>query len=795
MADKFEIEVFLKEQIAKRLDTMERNFKSFGKNARRSTEIADKGVNRLNSSLSSLQKFAIGFASISLLKGFIGSVSNAGDTLDKFSSRVGVGVQSLQELQFAGELTGVPINQLNVALQRFARRTQEAAKGTGESKDALMELGITFEDLNTKSPEELLNQVADGMQNVQTDAERTRIAFKLFDTEGVALVNTLKGGSKELEKMRAEFRRLGGGLSEENIRNTVRFKDEMAKFGVVLNNIKLDVVLPALKSMSNVLSTLTSEDNIGKIAVGLEAAKVALVGFLSAFAAGKILGVSQSLFGVAKGITSIRTALVALNINPFVALATGIATLVFGLQQFEKSRRIETLGKVSGLSADKIVELKDAILEVTSAENKRNNAVTSAVSLSERVVASAKKRTEAEKESIKTIETLLGLENGLSRMNDITLKQLDEIIAKKREEAEVNEKTVAKSREQLMMQLVSLQRETTQISKTESDKRVAIANAQFDALKSQATEHTDIIAQIEQARTARISAIRIKEIEADRIRVEQQNLKKLEFERSIAEESSILFADESERRFLLVEQENLKRVEQAIKLGVDLAEVEKFNNGLLQDERRKANKEEIDKISKLRVDRQKKESQTNKQLLNDKKRTDDLIIDSSLSAAKSLLSISKKTGGFLKGFAIIESVINGIRAVQRTLAEIPAPLNIPAAAAVGVAAAANTAVIASQAFETGGLPRGKDAIIRVNESGQEAVLNAQATSSLGVSGVNALNNGTPTGTNITNEISYSPTFQLGDSPGQDLLSALENNEEEFADFFESLSKRGFLSNA
>lgn len=795
MADKFEIEVFLKEQIAKRLDTIENNFKSFGRNAKRSTEVADKGVTRLNSTLSNLQKFAIGFASINLLKGFVGSVSDAGDRLDKFSSRVGVGVQALQELQFAGELTGVPINQLNVALQRFARRTQEAAKGTGESKDALAELGITFDDLNSKSPEELLNQVADGMQNVQTDAERTRLAFKLFDTEGVALVNTLKGGSKELNKMREEFRKLGGGLTEEGIRNTVRFKDEMAKFGVVLNNIKLDVVLPALESVSNVLSTITSEDNIGKIAVGLDAAKVALVGFLSAFAAGKILGVASSLFTVAKGITSVKTALTALNVNPFVALATGISTLVFGLQQFEKSRRIETLGKVSELSADKLTTLRDAISDVTAAESKRTNATASAVSLSERVVASAKKRTQAERESIETIETLLGLENGLSRMQDVSLKQIDEIIKKKKEEAEVNENVLAKSREQLMIQLASLQRETTQISKTESDKRVAIANAQFDALKSQATEHADIMAQIERARSARISAIRIKEIEADRLRVEQQNQKKIEFEKSLAEESAVLFSDESERRFLLVEQENQRRVEQAIKLGVDLAGVEKFNSKLVQDEREKANKEELDEFTKLRTDREKKERQINKQILSDKKRTDDLIVDSSLDAARSLLSISKKTGVALKGFAIIESIINGIRAVQRTLAEIPAPANIFAAAAVGVAAGANTAVIASQSFQTGGFPKGRNAVIQVNEAGQEAVLNAQATSRIGVAGVNALNNGTPTNTNITNEIVYNPTFQLGDSPGQDILSALEKNEQGFAEFFESLSKRGFLENA
>ena len=65
--------------------------------------------------------------------------------------------------------------------------------------------------------------------------------------------------------------------------------------------------------------------------------------------------------------------------------------------------------------------------------------------------------------------------------------------------------------------------------------------------------------------------------------------------------------------------------------------------------------------------------------------------------------------------------------------------------------ATNIATIASQNFKTGGFPEGKDAIVRVNEDGQESILNARATSSLGKQNIDALNNGNGNigGTNVT----------------------------------------------
>ena len=67
---------------------------------------------------------------------------NATDKLSKTAAKIGTTTEALSKLQYAASLTGVETNTLNMAMQRFARRTAEAAQGTGEAKGAIKELGV-----------------------------------------------------------------------------------------------------------------------------------------------------------------------------------------------------------------------------------------------------------------------------------------------------------------------------------------------------------------------------------------------------------------------------------------------------------------------------------------------------------------------------------------------------------------------------------------------------------------------------------------------------------------------------
>ena len=83
------------------------------------------------------------------------------------------------------------------------------------------------------------------------------LAFTLFDTEGVALVNTLKGGSKGLEEMRQEFRALGGVMSKEVIEQAVQVKDETLRLDVAMRGIRNRIALAVLPVLDRFIRFVT----------------------------------------------------------------------------------------------------------------------------------------------------------------------------------------------------------------------------------------------------------------------------------------------------------------------------------------------------------------------------------------------------------------------------------------------------------------------------------------------------------------------------------------------------------
>jgi len=145
---------------------------------------------------------------------FIGESIKAIDQVNKLSDRLNVSVRDFSRLSFAAEQTGVNVRTLSLGLQRLQRRVSEAAQGTGEAQGALRELGIDAEKLNRLRPEQQFQVLAAAFESVANQSDRTRLAFKLFDSEGVALLQTLGLGEEGIRRLKAEADALGITLDQ-----------------------------------------------------------------------------------------------------------------------------------------------------------------------------------------------------------------------------------------------------------------------------------------------------------------------------------------------------------------------------------------------------------------------------------------------------------------------------------------------------------------------------------------------------------------------------------------------------
>jgi len=166
---------------------------------------------------------------------FVNSVEQA-DKIGKVAEKVGFSTDALQELRFAAKLSGVEVTALDMGLQRFSRRIGEVAMGTGELKKTAELYNIKLKDSSgqLRSNIDIFNDFADVIKNAKSEQEKLRIAFKLFDSEGAALVTMLNEGSSGVDKLRTRARELGIVLDRDLIANATEANDKLTEMNAVI---------------------------------------------------------------------------------------------------------------------------------------------------------------------------------------------------------------------------------------------------------------------------------------------------------------------------------------------------------------------------------------------------------------------------------------------------------------------------------------------------------------------------------------------------------------------------------
>lgn len=210
-------------------DSTARMFHSF----ERSANSAAHHIGAITTALGALTGLAGVGGFLALTKSSI----DTADKIDKLNTRLGISTEALSQYKHVADLTGVTFETFATSLQRQTRRISEAANGAGEAKAALQELGLSALQLSKLAPDQQFELLADAFENVGTQGDKVRLAMKLWDTEGVSMLQTIEGGSKALYQMRAEANKLGLTLSKDQTMAAAAAKDSITKLQAAFNAI------------------------------------------------------------------------------------------------------------------------------------------------------------------------------------------------------------------------------------------------------------------------------------------------------------------------------------------------------------------------------------------------------------------------------------------------------------------------------------------------------------------------------------------------------------------------------
>lgn len=214
------------------------------------------------------QAFAVGLgtgladgvkAALRSVPQFVSQSLESVDQIQKLEQRLGASTEALSEYRHVAKLTGVEFGTLTTGWQRMTRRIAEAAKGTGEAQKALQELGLDVQALNQLAPDQQFEALADAIQSVKNPADQVRLAMKLFDSEGVALIQTMEGGADAIRAARTEARELGLSLSREQVNQAADFNDEWERLRATFTGAAQSIVVDLIPTLTELAGTLRED--------------------------------------------------------------------------------------------------------------------------------------------------------------------------------------------------------------------------------------------------------------------------------------------------------------------------------------------------------------------------------------------------------------------------------------------------------------------------------------------------------------------------------------------------------
>ena len=227
--------------------------------------------------------------------------ATAADETVKAAQKIGIGVEELQRLQYAAEMSGVASDTLQSAMSRLAR-------GAADGNDAFAAMGISVRnaDGTLKSTNTLMGEVAGKFAQYRDGAEKTALAQELFGRSGADLIPLLNAGSDGLAAMAAEADELGFVFDAKTGRAAEAFNDNLTRMVKVKDGIIAKIaagMLPMMETLSaRMVEAAKNTDFWNGVALVLNGTLKALI------SAGSILyGVFEF---VGKGLASVAAAAV-----------------------------------------------------------------------------------------------------------------------------------------------------------------------------------------------------------------------------------------------------------------------------------------------------------------------------------------------------------------------------------------------------------------------------------------------------------------------------------------------------
>jgi hypothetical protein len=195
-------------------------------------------------------------------------IASATDAIKSQAEIAGLDIETMQKLQYAAKMTGVTQDDLALSLKFLSRNMAEAAQGTGEAKSYFEAIGVTMEDLKSKSPYNVLLKIADAFSKTEDPINKQKYAQEMLGRVTEKMILFLNQGSAGIRAYGDEAVRLGTILGTVVVEKGSQADLQFKRLGATLNALKISLAPLATEFMSFVEKITSGYALIGE-ATGL----------------------------------------------------------------------------------------------------------------------------------------------------------------------------------------------------------------------------------------------------------------------------------------------------------------------------------------------------------------------------------------------------------------------------------------------------------------------------------------------------------------------------------------------
>lgn len=183
------------------------------------------------------------------------SVAAVGDEIDKQSQKLGISAQAYQEWDAILGHCGASMDSLKAGMKTLSKAI---ADGSADQVAAFQAVGLSLDEVQQMSTEDVFAAVITGLQGMEEGAERTNIATTLLGRSAQELGPLLNTSAEATEEMRQTVNDLGGVMSDEAVAASAQFKDALQDLETAAGWFKRELVANILPYVTAGMQGLTN---------------------------------------------------------------------------------------------------------------------------------------------------------------------------------------------------------------------------------------------------------------------------------------------------------------------------------------------------------------------------------------------------------------------------------------------------------------------------------------------------------------------------------------------------------